>query len=288
MSLLQIGGREWLDWPFQPEVILPLLLLEGAYLYAVSELRPRISDAGRVRRRQVALFSSGVLVLYLATGSIVDHLADNFLLSAHVVELVMITLVAAPLLISGTPGWLVAYALRSARVARVARLVTHPLVGLAAYNGVLLITHLPFFYDWALRNEGPHFLMHAMWFSAGVLLWWPILSQTPQLPRLPYPLQMGYLFLQSLLPGVLASFINFADSVVYSFYEAAPRIWGLSPIEDQQIAGGLMKLFGSLILWSFLVAVFFRWYAREEAREQGSRRTEVEEERGQVGLTKWG
>lgn len=288
MSLLQIGGREWLDWPFQPEVILPLLLLEGVYLYAVSELRPRISDAGRVSRRQLALFSSGMLVLYLATGSIVDHLADNFLLSAHVVELVMITLVAAPLLISGTPGWLVDYALRSAGVARFARLVTHPLVGLAAYNGVLLITHLPFFYDWALRNEGPHLLMHAMWFVAGVLMWWSILSPTSQLPRLSYPLQMGYLFLQSLVPAVLASFITFADSVVYPFYEAAPRIWGLSPIEDQQIAGGLMKLFGSLILWSFLVVVFFRWYAQERAQEQGSRRTEVEEERGQVGLTKWG
>jgi putative membrane protein len=288
VSLLQVGGREWLDWPFQPEVILPLLLLEAAYLYAVSELRPRISDAGEVSRRQVALFSSGVLVLYLATGSIVDHLADNFLLSAHVAELVMITLVAAPLLISGVPGWLVAYALRSASVARVARLVTHPLVGLAAYNGVLLITHLPFFYDWALRNEGPHFLMHTMWFGAGVLMWWPILSPTPQLPRLAYPLQMGYLFLQSMVPAVLASFITFSNSVVYSFYEEAPRIWGLSPIEDQQIAGGLMKLFGSLILWSFLVVVFFRWYALEKAQEQGSRRTEVEEERGQVGLTKWG
>ncbi len=288
MLLLNIGGREWLEWPFQPEVILPLLLLEAAYLYAVSELRPRISDAGEVSRRQVALFSSGVLVLYLATGSIVDHLADNFLLSAHVAELVMITLVAAPLLISGMPGWLVAYALRSASVARVARLVTHPLVGLAAYNGVLLITHLPFFYDWALRNEGPHFLMHTMWFGAGVLMWWPILSPTPQLPRLAYPLQMGYLFLQSMVPAVLASFITFSNSVVYSFYEEAPRIWGLSPIEDQQIAGGLMKLFGSLILWSFLVVVFFRWYALEKAQEQGSRRTEVEEERGQVGLTKWG
>ncbi|MCH8900861.1 MAG: cytochrome c oxidase assembly protein [Chloroflexi bacterium] len=287
MSLLHIGGREWLDWPFQPEVILPLLLLQGAYLYAVSELRPRISDGGRVSRRQVALFSSGVLVLYLATGSIVDHLADNFLLSAHVVELVMITLVAAPLLIAGTPGWLVDYALRSAGVARVARLVTHPLVGLGAYNGVLLITHLPFFYEWALRNEGPHFLMHAMWFAAGVLMWWPILSPTPQLPRLSHPLQMGYLFFQSLVPAVLASFITFSDSVVYSFYEEAPRIWGLSPIEDQQIAGGLMKLFGSLILWSFLVAVFFRWYALEKTQEQGSRRTEVEEERGQERLTKW-
>ena len=286
MSLQQVGGQEWLEWPFEPEVILPLLLLQGAYLYAVTQLRPRISDAGRVQRRQVALFSSGVFVLYLATGSILDHLADNFLLSAHALELVLITLVAAPLLVSGMPSWLLAVPLRSRVVTRVARLVTNPVVTLAAYNGVLLLTHLPFFYDWALRNEGPHFLMHGTWLGAGALMWWPILSPLPELPRLSYPAQMGYLFLQSLIPAVMASFITFSDDVVYSFYEEAPRIWGLSPIADQQIAGGLMKLLGSLILWSFMTVVFFKWYAREEAEARGPRWKDVEEELGQIGLTR--
>ena len=286
MPLLHIGGHEWLDWPWQPEVILPLLLLEGAYLLAVTRLRPLISDAGRVRRGQVALFSAGVLVLYLATGSIVDHLADNYLLSAHALELVLMTLVAAPLLVAGLPSWLLAFPLRSPAVLRAARLVTGPLVALAAYNGVLLLTHLPFFYEWALRNEGPHLLMHAMWLGSALLMWWPILSPLRELPRLSAPAQMGYLFLQSLLPAVMASFITFSDHAIYPFYEEAPRIWNLSAINDQQIAGGLMKLLGTLILWSFIAGVFFKWYAREEAEARGPRWEEVEEELSQLGLTK--
>ena len=286
MPLLYLSSDEWLRWPFLPEVIFPLLLVEAAYLYAVTQVRPRISDAGRVKRRQVLFFSLGILVLYLATGSIVDHLADNFLLLAHALELVLITLVAAPLLVAGTPSWLFAYPLRSKAVRRVAGLVTMPLVTLAFYNGVLLITHLPFFYDWALRNEGPHFLMHALWMTAGLLMWWPILSTVAQLPRLPYPMQMGYLFLQSLLPAVLASFITFADTAVYSFYAEVPRIWNLSVVTDQQIAGGLMKFLGSVILWSFMVMAFFRWYAKEQAEDDGPRWREVEEELSELGLMK--
>ena len=283
MPLLHIGGHEWYDWPAEPEVILPLVAAQAAYLWAVIWLRPLISDAGRVRRSQVALFSAGMLALYFATASPLDHVADTYLLSAHALELVLMTLVAAPLLLAGTPSWLLAYPLRSRAVLRVARVATKPLVTLATYNGVLLFTHLPGFYDLSLRNEEVHFVMHAAWVGSALLMWWPILSPLSQLPRASYPVQLGYLFLQSLLPAIMASFITFADTVVYDFYAEAPRLWGISPITDQQIAGGLMKLLGSLILWSFMVVVFFRWYAREEAATKEPRWDEVEAELNQMG-----
>ena len=284
MPLLHIGGNAWFDWPAEPEVILPLVAVQAAYLWAVIWLRPLISDAGRVRRRQVALFSSGMLALYFATASPLDHVAGTYLLSAHALELVLMTLVAAPLLLSGTPSWLLAYPLRSRAVLRVARVATKPLVTLATYNLVLLFTHLPGFYDLSLRNDEVHFVMHAAWVGSALLMWWPILSPLSQLPRPSYPVQLGYLFLQSLLPAIMASFITFSDTVVYDFYAEAPRLWGISPITDQQIAGGLMKLLGSLILWSFMVVVFFRWYAREEADTKEPRWEEVEAELTQLGL----
>lgn len=274
MPLLHVDSSDWLTWPIHPEVIFPLLIVEAAYLFAVVYLRPRGAIEARVERSQIAFFSTGVLVLYLATGSIVDHIADNYLLAAHALELVMITLVAAPLLIAGIPSWFLDYPLRWSVLRQLAKTITFPVVALATYNGVLLITHLPIFYDWALRNEGPHFLMHAMWMSAGLLLWWPILSRVAQLPRLSYPLQMGYLFLQSLVPAVMASFITFADGTVYSFYEEVPRIWNLTPAADQQIAGGMMKFFGSMILWTFMTIAFFRWYQEEHADEDNSPRRE--------------
>jgi putative membrane protein len=104
-----------------------------------------------------------------------------------------------------------------------------------------------------------------------------VLSTVPELPRLAYPIQMGYLFLQSLVPAVMASFITFSDRVVYQAYAEAPRIWGISPLADQQIAGGIMKMMGTIILWSFITVVFFKWYEREEGEARGPRWQEAEE-----------
>jgi putative membrane protein len=95
---------------------------------------------------------------------------------------------------------------------------------------------------------------------------------------------MAYLFLQSLLPTVMASFVTFADRPVYPFYRNAPRLLDLSPIADQQVAGGLMKLLGSLILWSFITVIFFRWYSQEEQESQEPRWDDVEAELNELGL----
>jgi putative membrane protein len=90
--------------------------------------------------------------------------------------------------------------------------------------------------------------------------------------------------LQSLLPSVMASFITFADRPVYPFYRNAPRLWNISPIADQQIAGGLMKLLGSIILWALITVVFFRWYNREQADSQEPRWEDVEAELEEIGI----
>ncbi len=284
MPLLHIGGYEWLDWHLHPDVVLLVLLLEGGYLYAVTQMRQRISDAGRVRGSQVAMFSLGVLVLYIAAGSPIHDLSEHYLLSVHMFQHLLFTLVAPPLLLAGTPAWLWQALLRGPRAMWVARLVTLPVLTFAVFNLVLLVTHLPPVVDLALRQHLFHLFVHVVLVATALLMWWPILSPLPELPRLSYPLQMGYLFLQSLLPAVMASFITFADGVVYDFYAEAPRIWGTSPISDQQIAGGMMKLLGSLILWSFIAVAFFKWYAREEAEARYPRWSEVEQELDRLGL----
>jgi putative membrane protein len=112
-----------------------------------------------------------------------------------------------------------------------------------------------------------------------------VLSSVPELPRMSYPAQMAYLFLQSLLPSVIASFVTFADRAVYSFYAEAPRLWGISPIADQQIAGGIMKVVGSLIIWSFIGVAFFRWYEQEQSQSGDPRWDEVEEELERIGIS---
>ena len=286
MTLLHIGGYEWLDWSLHLDVIALCLFLEGAYLWGVTRLRSRLSDAGRVKRSQVIAFSLGVLVIYAASGSPLHDLADRYLISAHMLQHVLLMLVAAPLLLAGVPAWLWQALLRVRGVMPVARVVVQPVMALAIFNTVLLLGHLPSAVDLQLREWSFHLFLHAALVGAGLVLWWPVLSLVPELPRASYPVQMIYLFMQSLVPAVMASFITFSETVVYEAYAEAPRIWGISPLDDQQLAGGIMKVLGSIILWTFIGVAFFKWFAREEAEARGPRWPEVEEELANLGLTK--
>ena len=276
MSALHIGGYEWLDWSLRPDVILLCMLLGGVYYYVVTQLRPRVSDAGPVKRSQVIYYALGVLTIYAAAGSPLHNLADQYLASAHMLQHVLLMLVAAPLLLAGIPAWVWQALLRVRGVLPVARVLTHWLMALAVFNAVMLLVHLPSAVGLQLQEWWFHLFAHTSLLLAGLVMWWPVLSTVPELPRLAYPLQMGYLFLQSLVPAVMASFITFSDRVVYQAYAEAPRIWGLSPLDDQQIAGGMMKLLGTIILWSFITVAFFKWYEREEAEARGARRQEDE------------
>ena len=281
-----IGGPTWLDWSVHLDAVLLVIALEWGYLYAIHDLRPRLSDAGRVRRSQQVLFHAGVLTLFLAGGSPLHDVGEQYLLSAHMVQHALFTLVAPPLLIAGVPAWLWQACLRDARVFFAARWLTRPLLAFALFNAALLLSHLPPVVDLALNVGAFHFAVHATLVVTAFLMWWPVLSPLPELPRLSYPLQMAYLFLQSLLPAVIVSFITFADSPVYEFYAEAPRLWGISPLADQQIGGGIMKLSGSLILWSFIGLAFYRWYQHEQAQAEGPSWPEVEQELEELGLTK--
>ncbi len=284
MPLLDIAGAEGLEWHLHIDVSLFMGLVLTAYLYAVYVLRDRIPDAGRVKRSQVALFSLGVLALYVASSSPIHDLSEKYLLSVHMTQHLIFTLVAPPLLLAGIPSWLSRAVLVRPGVLPVARVALNPLVAFGVFNMLIVLTHLPEVMDLALREHWFHFLVHFGLVASALMMWWPILGNVEELPRLGYPYQMGYLFLQSLLPAVVASFITFSRGAVYDFYARAPRIWGLSPVEDQQIGAGIMKVAGSLILWSFIAVVFFKWYAREEARDKEPRWDEVEEELRELGL----
>ena len=286
MTLINdIGGVEWLDWHLHLDVTLLCLGLLAFYWYAISELRPRISDAGRVKRSQTACFCLGVLVIYIAAGSPIHDLSEQYLFSMHMTQHLLFTMVAPPLLLVGIPAWLWQSAIRGPSVMKVAKFLTHPLVAFGVFNALIVLTHLPEVVDYSLTHHWFHFVVHVALFSSAMMMWWPVLSNVPELPRLSEPLQMAYLFVQSILPTVIAAFVTFSHSAVYEFYAQAPRIWGISAVEDQQIAAGIMKAAGSVIIWSFIAFAFFRWYAREEAESQSPRWREVEEELQEMGLS---
>lgn len=286
---LHIGsgvGPEWLNWTVQLDVLFLCVALLYGYFYLTTQLRWRLPEAGRVPRRQTMLFVSGVAVLYAAGGGPIHELADRYLVSAHMLQHVLLMLVAAPLLLAGVPGWFWSAFLQSPQSLRIARLMTHPVVALSVFNGVFLMTHLPEAVDLQLRAWWFHLFVHVAQVGAGMLLWWPILNNAPELPRLSYPYQMMYLFGQSLVPSVLAGVLTFATGAVYPAYAEFPRLWGISIVEDQQTAAAIMKILGTIILWSFIGVAFFKWYAMEEAEAKGPRWSEVEAELRREGLTR--
>ena len=116
----------------------------------------------------------------------------------------------------------------------------------------------------SVRSEGLHFLLHAVLFGSATLMWWPAISPLPEMPGLTYPGRMLYLFLQSVVPTVPASFLTFGSHPFYAVYVAAPRIWGISALTDQLIAGLIMKLVGGAILWLGIAICFFKWWGREQ------------------------
>jgi putative membrane protein len=242
------------------------LLLGGlwaAYMVAVGRHRATPAEA-KDRRRRTTLFSIGMACLWFGADWPVHDLAEGYLYSVHMAQHLLFTLVAPPLLISGMPGWMWRDILRPRWLFLVFRFLTRPIVALILFNGLLLFTHWPEVVEASVGSELTHFTLHVLLFGAAIVVWWPVMSPLVELPALTPPAQMMYLFVQSLAPTIPASFLTFGHTLLYPVYGTFPRIWGISALNDQLIAGLLMKLVGGFILWGFVATIFFRWYAREE------------------------
>ena len=258
----------WLDWSGHPSTLIGVLTLEAAYIYGAGNLRGRLGGASAVSIRQATCFTLGMFVIYLALNSPIHELSDRYLFSAHMVQHMLLLWIMPPLVIWGLPDWLIRPAISSPIRLKAAKILVHPLVCLAVFNGILVVWHLPAVYNGALAHHNLHIFQHLCFMAAGILMWWPVLSRLPELPRLPYGGQMLYLFLISLLPAIVGGIISFADSVVYDWYAEAPRLWGISPAVDQQIGGLIMKTAGLIVFVVALASVFFAWAGREEARQR--------------------
>jgi putative membrane protein len=260
-------------WHPHPDVWLLVVVLGGGYAFALRRLGPRRVPSGEraASGRQLAAFSLGLVALWLGADWPVHDLAEDYLYSVHMTQHLLFSLVAPPLLLLGTPGWLARELLQPPAVFRLVARLARPLLALALFNALIVLTHWPALVDFTLRSEPAHFAAHSAIFCSALLMWCPVVSPLPELRLQWPPAQMLYLFLQSIVPTVPASFLVFAERPVYRFYETVPRLWGLSAAEDQRIAGLLMKLGGGLLLWAIITVLFFRWHAAEEASDREAR-----------------
>jgi putative membrane protein len=211
-------------------------------------------------------FSAGLALLFLSLNGPLHDLSDSYLFSAHMVQHLLLTMAVIPLLIVGTPGWMLRPALRSRAVSTIARALTRPVVAYAAFNVVMIAWHLPPLYNLAMANHDVHVLQHLAFLVTATLVWWPLLSPLSELPPLSHAMRMLYVVLLMIPMNVIGLMITYSDEVLYPAYESAPRITALSPIDDQLVGGLIMWIPGTFILIGVATALFFRWVKVEEAR----------------------
>ena len=261
-----VAGSLWTHWHAHPDALIGLAMFQGAYLLGIGPLRERYRLADDVNPRQVATFTAGVMVIFFSLVSPLHELSDSYLFSAHMVQHVLLTLIAPPLLILGTPDWLLRPLLRPNWAFRLARLGTHPVIAFGFFNIVFSLWHIPALYNLSVTNHGVHIGEHLLFMGAAVLMWWPIAGTLPEIPRLSYPATIAYMFLLSIAQIIVFAPITFSREPLYEWYVNAPRLWDISPVLDQQLGAIFMKMGGGVLFLTLIIIAFFRWYNREEER----------------------
>lgn len=242
-------------------------LLVG-YVWAVAYLGPRIVPPGRevASRLQKVAFVLGVLLLVVAEEWPLHDLAEGYLFSAHMIQHMLFVYVVPPLLLAGTPAWIFRRLVGTGLRRSVWRFITRPMVAFALLNGGIALMHWEPVVDLQIRSLPFHFAFHILLLSAAAAMWSLVVDPLPEFARLTEPFKMMYVFLQSIIPTVPASFLTFSESAIYGSYIRAPRVWSwLDPLTDQRVAGLLMKIGGGLLLWTVIAVIFFKWNAREES-----------------------
>ncbi|MGE3270310.1 MAG: cytochrome c oxidase assembly protein [Chloroflexota bacterium] len=253
----------WTSWSGDGVLRGGLLLLAGVYLLGIGPVRQRYRLGPPAKRAQIASYLAGVLCLLVALEGPIHELSDNYLFSAHMIQHMLLIYAAPPLMLLGMPAWLLRPIVRLPGVFRVARWLTHPLAAVGMFNIIFAAYHIPLYYNAVVEDHNLHIAAHLLFIVLAVQTWWPILSPLPELPRLNYPLRMLYVFGQTFSGFIVGSFVTNSPNVLYGFYASAPRVWGLSPMDDQKIGGLIMWVVGGFYLLLVFSAIFFAW-ARAE------------------------
>ena len=242
-------------WHLHPDVWAVFIALAVGWSWATRKW-------ARPTPKQAAAWWAGLGIMLVFSQWPIHDLAEDRLFSVHMTQHLVFSLVAVPMMLVGTPGAVLRRLLHPVRhlVHRFAR----PLVATLLFNAVVVLTHIPLVVTITVRSEPLHFFAHLVLVVSAIVMWLVALSPLPEIPRLGDPSRMVYLFGQSIVPTVPASFLTFAAAPLYAVYAQAPRIWGITATADQQLAGAVMKIGGGMVLWGTIIVMFFRWSRAQE------------------------
>jgi cytochrome c oxidase assembly factor CtaG len=273
-------------WRFDPLIVGGLVLAAVAWLVLVRRVA-RLHPEHPVPPARTAAFLAGLAAIAAALLSGIERY-DTTLFSIHMVQHLLLMLVAAPLLVLAAP---VTQLLRAASPgarqrwllpvlhSTVIEAIGHPVVAWLTFTLVTWLTHFSPLFDLALEDRGIHELEHAAYLGAAILFWWPAISTDPARHRLPYPVRVLYVLLQLPVNSFLGMAILFASDPLYAHYATLGSPYGIAPLADQQLAGGVMWLAGDVVFIGAILAIVATWMRQEEANAPAEeRRADVQRE----------
>jgi cytochrome c oxidase assembly factor CtaG len=236
----------------------------GYYYFWQHGWLDRLRQRGLIRRSHPWYFGVGLAVIFIALLSPIDVMAD-MLFTMHMIQHMLLMMVAAPLILLGLPAPMARWLILETRLKGLLSALTFPLVVYTLLNLNFLMWHIPAFYNAALSNRLIHDLQHALFFYTALLSWWSILDPTRGwFPMWHWqPARWLYLLINAPPSYVLGSILWASSTVWYTYYLQAPRLWGLTALQDQRYGGMLMWTQGWMYLMASM-AIFFIWYNPEQ------------------------
>jgi putative membrane protein len=263
-----------ISWTFEPSVLIGVAALAAVYLLGWRRARAT-GAAHRPGYGRLALFGLGLMVVLAALVSPIDELGDQLMLM-HMVQHILLLDFAPILLILGLNKVLLRPVTRRVHaIERRAGFLAHPAFAVIAYAGFMWLWHIPAMYDAALNHSAIHVIEHLCFAAGGTLYWWHLLSPIRNRQRLGGMGPVAYMVSTKLLVGLLGIALAFAPASFYAFYEHHPHYWGLSPSEDQSMAGLAMALEQSIVMGIALTWIFVRMLGEAERQAQREERYEV-------------
>jgi putative membrane protein len=252
------------DWTLDPLQLAPVVLAVAAYAMRARTLRNRGTPMAGHR---IILFALGIALLLLAFASPIAAIGERELFSFHMLQHVLIGDLAPLCLLAGASGPMLRPLLALRPVERL-RVLANPLVALPLWAANLYLWHVPFLYEAAVRHSAVHALEHACFFTAGVVVWLPVLETLPAPEWFGTGPKLAYIACVRVVETVLGNVFVWSGAVFYGVYAHGDELWGVSPLQDQGLAGAVMMIEGSIVTIVALAWLFLRMAQEGELRQE--------------------
>ncbi|WP_307894263.1 cytochrome c oxidase assembly factor CtaG [Bacillus swezeyi] len=285
MGSLEIFGFRAL---WSPYFLGAVLFIIGLYFFLIKRFG---SEGERASRKEISLFLSAMILLYVSKGSPLD-LLGHILFSAHMAQMAILYLMVPPLIILGVPAWLWKKLIFRPIVKPLFRFFTKPLIAIIVFNGLFSMYHIPLVFDFVKTDAVYHAVITVLIFIAGFFMWWPLIHRIEELPQMNGLLKMGYIMADGILLTPACALIMFSNTALYSTYSdpsawveamklcvpldmlsgmslTGPEMFSSMPVlEDQQLGAIVMKIIQEIVYGTFLAIIFFSWAKKERAKDE--------------------